>query len=72
MSNTVSLLVHCQYCGGAMMLQMTDWPVLLTPGGPPNTTQTWACPYCDKLNTGSMPGQVAWVTRGHEKPAGPN
>lgn len=55
-----SLPIHCAYCHGEVTVQVTEWD---TDG--PTVYASWVCPYCGVVNTGSFPGVVAWVTRGH-------
>ncbi len=65
MLEPATLPIHCAYCGGAITLQMADWPSSVTPDTPSDSKE-WPCPYCQRMNTGGMPGRLVWVTKGHE------
>ena len=75
MPDPVTLPVQCAHCGGKVTLQMSDWPRVADAENepptsdkplPPQTSQTWTCPYCNQANEGGFPDGLAWVRKGHE------
>lgn len=58
-----SLALDCVHCGGAVTIQMSDWPTVLTI--PELDRAPWNCPYCQQENPGGFPGQIAWVCKRH-------
>lgn len=73
----VTLPVHCVHCGGAVTLQMSDWPTVLSHDGsspvpedhPGLQKASWGYPWCQRENEGGFPGRLAWVTKGHDPDA---
>lgn len=62
--------IHCAYCGGAVTIQMSEWPSVINhdlspvPADHPGLQlAVWKCPYCEKQNEGGFPGRMAWVTK---------
>ena len=71
---SVTLPLHCAYCGGAVTLQLTGWPLTIRHDGRPVPDDEpelhksiWQCPYCKRENEGGFPGRFAWVTKGHQE-----
>jgi hypothetical protein len=65
----ITLPVHCAHCGGAVTLQVEDWPV---PSSAPadfalaaGYGSEWACLYCQRVNSATMLGRAVCVTKGH-------
>lgn len=65
MSEPVMLHVACVHCAQKLTLQFTAWPETLEGATKPQTTQSWVCPACMKLNTGEFPAKLGWVWKGH-------
>lgn len=65
-----TLPIHCALCGGAVTLQLTDWPLGERLHSDQTETvlvhQEWLCPYCGKTNGYGFEDRIAWVTEGHE------
>lgn len=78
MTELVTLPVYCASCGGAVTLQMSEWPVRIRFIGAGLVDDAraryqralqvgvWACPWCRKDNDGGFPGKVAWAAKGHQ------
>ena len=69
----IALHVFCDQCGGAVTIQMIDWPSVFNLDGSPAeddypapTLAEWFCPYCQFANSSEFPGRLAWATAGHE------
>ena len=60
-----TLPVHCADCGGAVTLQVADWPAA---PGEAVERGWWKCPYCDRWNVVRPPGRLVWATKGHTPP----
>ena len=72
MVEPVTLPVYCAQCGGAVTIQVEDWPV---PSPLPTDFASavgygseWECPYCQHPNSATMLGRLVSLTKGHEPP----
>lgn len=69
MDGPTTLPLGCAFCGGLVTLQMADWRVTaradgsVDPDSIQHQTARWPCPYCQRENSGGLPGRVAWVTK---------
>jgi len=71
MTHAIELPLHCPHCGGAISMQMVDWPESPEPDADDSSRAsdlTWTCPYCARPETMRLRGRLAWVAR--RSPAG--